>query len=97
MLRTSCTSDTCGLNLFQASLRLCTEACKLRVRSRAPALGESLTVIGRLLGHADVGSTARYTHLARDSVREAARVAESIAADMLPAGFGAESRATTRS
>ena len=33
--------------------------------SRALALGESLTMIGRLLGHTDVGSTARYAHLAR--------------------------------
>ena len=35
--------------------------------SRALALGENLTMIGRLLGHAKVSTTARYAHLARDS------------------------------
>ena len=52
--------------------------------SRALALGESLPVIGRLLGHSRIETTARYAHLARESVREAAaRVAASIAADVL--------------
>ena len=52
--------------------------------SRALALGESLTMIGRLLGHTDVGSTARYAHLARDAERVAvARVGDSIEADIL--------------
>lgn len=52
--------------------------------SRALALGEGLTMIGRLLGHSDVGSTARYAHLARDAERVAvARVGGSIAADIL--------------
>ena len=52
--------------------------------SRALALGESLPTIGRLLGHSRIETTARYAHLARDSVREAAaRVAASIAADVL--------------
>ncbi len=45
---------------------------------------------GKLLGHAQVETTARYAHLARDSVHETAeRVAASIAADILgeePAG-----------
>ena len=41
--------------------------------SRALALGESLPMIGRLLGHSQVATTARYAHLARDSVHEAAR------------------------
>ena len=51
--------------------------------SRALALGESLPVIGKLLGHTQVETTARYAHLARDSVREsAARVAASIKADL---------------
>lgn len=51
--------------------------------SRALALGESLTMIGRLLGHSKIRTTARYAHLARDSVGEsAARVAASIAADL---------------
>ena len=51
--------------------------------SRALALGEGLTMIGKLLGHRQVQTTARYAHLARESVKtSAARVAESIAADM---------------
>ena len=51
--------------------------------SRALALGESLTMIGKLLGHRQVQTTARYAHLARESVKtSAARVAQSIAADM---------------
>ena len=57
--------------------------------SRALALGESLPVIARLLGHAHVQTTARYAHLARDSVKaSAARVAASIGEDILPADFG---------
>ena len=53
--------------------------------SRALALGESLTVIARLLGHAQIQTTARYAHLTRDSVKEAAaRIAASIAEDILP-------------
>jgi site-specific recombinase XerD len=51
--------------------------------SRALALGESLTMIGKLLGHRQVQTTARYAHLARESVKaSAATVAASIAADM---------------
>ena len=38
--------------------------------SRALALGEGLPIIGRLLGHRRVETTARYAHLARDSVKE---------------------------
>ena len=52
--------------------------------SRALALGEGLPIIGRLLGHRRVETTARYAHLARDSVRQSAeRIAVSIAADIL--------------
>ena len=52
--------------------------------SRALALGEDLPIIGRLLGHRRVETTARYAHLARDSVKESAeRIAFSIAADIL--------------
>ena len=52
--------------------------------SRALALGESLSTIGRLLGHADAGSTARYAHLRQDAEKVAvARVGASIEADIL--------------
>ncbi len=52
--------------------------------SRALALGEGLSTIGKLLGHARIETTSRYAHLARDSVRESAeRVAASIAEDLL--------------
>ena len=52
--------------------------------SRALALGEGLPIIGRLLGHRRVETTARYAHHARDSIRESAeRIAVSIAADIL--------------
>ena len=51
--------------------------------SRALALGESLTMIGKLLGHTQVQTTARYAHLARDSVQSAAaRVTESIGGNL---------------
>ena len=51
--------------------------------SRALALGESLPMIGKLLGHRQVQTTARYAHLAQESVKaSSARVAESIAVDM---------------
>ena len=52
--------------------------------SRALALGESLPMIGRLLGHTQVETTARYAHLAEDSVRDSAvRISDSIASDIL--------------
>ena len=41
-------------------------------------------VIGKLLGHSDIETTARYAHLARDSIQETAeRIANNIAADIL--------------
>ena len=41
-------------------------------------------MIGKLLGHTQIETTARYIHLARDSVQEStARIADSIAADIL--------------
>ncbi len=53
--------------------------------SRALALGESLSMIGKLLGHSRIDTTARYAHLARDTERaSAARVGGSIGADILP-------------
>ena len=51
--------------------------------SRALALGETLPVIGKLLGHSDIETTARYAHLAQDSIHETAeRIAVSISADI---------------
>ena len=51
--------------------------------SRALALGESLPMIGKLLGHKQIETTARYAHLADDSVQASAeRIAESLAEDM---------------
>ena len=51
--------------------------------SRALALGEGLTMIGKLLGHTQVQATARYAHLARDAVKTSAeRVAASLAEDL---------------
>ena len=53
--------------------------------SRALALGESLTMIGALLGHSQVETTARYAHLARDTEKaSAAKVGGSIGADIMP-------------
>ena len=52
--------------------------------SRALALGESLIMIGKLLGHTQVQTTARYAHLARDSIQTAAaRITESIGGNLL--------------
>ena len=51
--------------------------------SRALALGEGLPMIGKLLGHTQVQTTARYAHLARDTVRaSAARIGDSIDHDL---------------
>ena len=51
--------------------------------SRALALGEGLPVIGELLGHRRVRTTARYAHLALDAVKtSASRVAASIESDV---------------
>ena len=47
--------------------------------SRALALGEGLSAIGKLLGHNKVSTTARYAHLMRDAEKAAAaRVGGSI-------------------
>ena len=52
--------------------------------TRTLALGDTIPVIGKLLGHSDIGTTVRYAHLARDSLHEVAeRIAGSIAADIL--------------
>ena len=52
--------------------------------SRALALGESLSMIGRLLGHTRIETTARYAHLALDTEKaSAAKVGGSIGEDIL--------------
>ena len=52
--------------------------------SRAPALGEGLPMIGRLLGHTQVQTTARYAHLALDTVKaSAARIGDGIERDLV--------------
>ena len=44
----------------------------------------SLTMIGKLLGHTQVQTTARYAHLVRDSIQNAAaRIAGSIGGNLL--------------
>lgn len=59
--------------------------------SRAVGLGESLPMIGKLLGHNQVQTTARYAHLAHDPVRSAAdrisaEIARALSTATLPAG-----------
>ena len=57
--------------------------------SRALALGENLSTIGKLLGHGRVSTTARYAHLAREAVKaSASRVADSIERDIGTRGGG---------
>ena len=64
--------------------------CRHSYASRALALGEGLPMIGRLLGHRKITTTARYAHLARDSEKaSAAKVGGSIGADLLPPRAGA--------
>ena len=46
--------------------------CRHTFASHAVMSGLDLYTVGRLLGHADIGSTERYAHLADDHVREAA-------------------------
>ena len=49
-------------------------------------------MIGKLLGHTQVRTTARYAHLARDSVKASAfRIADSIGTDILTNEVGANS------
>ena len=55
-----------------------------RFALRSVALGDSLSMIGKLLRHAYVRTTARYAHLTRDWAQQSApRFADRIAADNL--------------
>ncbi len=61
--------------------------------SRALALGEGLPMIGKLLGHTQVQTTARYAHLARDTVKaSAARIGDSIDGDLAIAAESSPTR-----
>ncbi len=58
--------------------------CRHSYASRALAIGEGLPMIGKLLGHRKVTTTARYAHLARDTEKASAvKVGRSIGADIL--------------
>ncbi len=66
--------------------------------SGALALGEGLPMIGKLLGHTQVQTTARYAHLANDPVKTAAgRVSDTIGAAMLGRKSSPKRRARSRS
>ena len=57
--------------------------------STAVASGQGLPMIGKLLGHTQVQTTARYAHLAADPVKTAAdQVSASIAASLNPGSLG---------
>ena len=83
-----------GLDVGWRTLRSRAELEDVRIHdlrhsyaSRALALGESLPMIGKLLGHKQIETTARYAHLADDSVHASAeRIAESLARDMMIGG-----------
>jgi integrase len=51
--------------------------------SGALALGEGLPMIGKLLGHTQIQTTARYAHLANDPVKTAARKISDFIADAI--------------
>jgi integrase len=54
--------------------------------SEAVTAGESLYVVGKILGHSQAGTTQRYSHLAEDPIREAAnRTATRLAKSMTAA------------
>ena len=58
--------------------------CRHSYASRALAIGEGLPMIGKLLGHRKLTTTARYAHLARDTEKASAfKVGRSIGADIL--------------
>lgn len=65
--------------------------------SDALALGEGLPMIGKLLGHTQVQTTARYAHLANDPVKLAAgRVSDTIGAAIMKAPAKRSARQGTR-
>jgi len=65
--------------------------------SGALALGEGLPMIGKLLGHTQVQTTARYAHLANDPVKAAgSKVSDMIGAAMFGGTKKLKSRGTAR-
>ena len=80
-----------GLDVGWRTLRSRAELGDVRIHdlrhsyaSRALALGESLPMIAKLLGHRQIETTARYAHLADDSVHASAeRIADSLYEDLL--------------
>ncbi len=57
--------------------------CRHTFASHAVMSGLDLYTVGRLLGHADIGSTERYAHLADGHVREAAGHISGIVSDAM--------------
>ena len=75
---------------FQTSCKRCSVICAISQASEAFALGESLSMIGKLLGHPKVATTARYAYLVQDAEKAAAaRTGHSIGAHLAPNGAGA--------
>ncbi len=60
--------------------------CRHTYASHAVMSGLDLYTVGRLLGHADIGSTERYAHLADGHVREAAGRISGIVGGAMAAG-----------
>ncbi len=87
-----------GLQKIWERLRKRAELSDLRLNdlrhsfaSVAAASGDSLLIIGKLLGHKNASSTARYAHLGDDPLRSAAnRTSQQIAAAMKGENGGAE-------
>jgi integrase len=79
-----------GIDWFWVSLRKRADLEDLRVHdlrhsyaSVGLASGEGLALIGKLLGHSNVQTTARYAHLAHDPLKSAAdRIATAVAGAM---------------
>ena len=57
--------------------------CRHTLASHAVMSGLDLYTVGRLLGHADIGSTERYAHLADEHIREAAGRISGIVSDAM--------------
>ena len=57
--------------------------CRHTLASHGVMSGLDLYTVGRLLGHADIGSTERYAHLADEHIREAAGRISGIVSDAM--------------